>query len=88
MDEQYSYKYIDANATTVVKASNGILKRLVIGTGAAGTTTIYDALTANAANIVGLIAANLTGNFEFDTAMRNGITIVTAANNKVTVVYR
>jgi ABC-type uncharacterized transport system ATPase subunit len=82
-----TYKHIAANATTLVKTGAGILKKIVIGTGAAGATTIYDAITAAAGSEIGAIAASATGTYQYDLQFKTGLTVVTEADNDVTVVY-
>jgi len=64
-----------------------VLRRIFIGAVADGTIKVYDDPAA-AANLVLEFPANqAVGTYEFNCVMRNGITIVTAASSKITVVY-
>jgi hypothetical protein len=85
---------IAAAATTVVKASPGILHRIVVNTALAnGTITIYDNASAASGTKLGTLtvpAAVLLNHFvlEFGCAFANGLTIVGGtANIDFTVVY-
>lgn len=85
---------VAAAATTVIKASPGILHRIVVNTAlATGTLTIYDNASAGSGTKLGTVTIPATpapSHFvlEFGCAFANGLTIVGAtANIDYTAVY-
>ena len=80
------YKYIAANATTIVKASPGVLQRITVGAAVASVIDIHDH-AASANGLMAEIAANTVGTFEFGSIMANGIVVVCAGDAKFTVMY-
>jgi hypothetical protein len=77
------YKYISTATTTAVKATPGVLKRIILTETAAGTITINDGATA-----IGVMKASIVeGTYEFNVPFRTSLSIVTAAASKLTVVY-
>jgi len=83
-----SSTYIATATTTVVKTGAGHLARIVVGETAAGAITIYDN-TAASGTILGVLKASIVEDtYEFNIAFATGLTIVTAAASKVTVVWR
>lgn len=89
--QQFAYKNITADATTVLKASAGYLHTVCVNTPAAtGTITIYDN-TAGSGTKIGTITsfASVGGCFTYDVAFWTGLTIVTAtAAPDITVSFR
>lgn len=78
---------ISTATTTVVKTGKGILYRIIIGTTAAGAITIYDN-TAASGTVVAVLKASIgEGSYAFGTIFQNGLTVVTAAESDITVVY-
>lgn len=63
-----------------------LLKRVVVGTGAAGAITVYDN-TAPSGTTVAVIDGTNPGSYEFGIAMANGIYIDLTTGQKITVVY-
>lgn len=85
-----SYANITTATTTVVKASPGVLVRIIVGTvGAGSTLTIYDNATGTTTKI-GAMTTAIQGSFEFNVACTAGITVVSASGSAadITVVYR
>lgn len=83
----YDAAYISTATTTTVKSSTAYLKRIIITETAAGTITIYDN-TAASGTIKAVFKASVAeGTYDLDLDMNTGITIVTGAASKVTVVY-
>lgn len=81
------YKYIGTNATTVLKYGAGTLQR-IINLDNAGTIGIYDAPASGTGLAIGIIdAAKTLGELEFNAPFSSGLSIVTAGNSKVTVIY-
>jgi hypothetical protein len=90
-----SYAHIASATTTTVKAAPGALMKLIINSGAVGTITVYDSLTATG-NVIGVITLSAavtvpTAWFSGSDAAitcRTGLTIVTSAACDLTVLYR
>lgn len=85
----YPHKYISAIATTVVHTGRCQLVKIIIGETAAGAITIYDDTAANAGSEVGVLKSSIAeGEYEFNAECDIGLTIVTAAASKLTVIYK
>lgn len=79
---------ITTATTTAVKASAGILERIVVGTvGSSSTCTVYDALSATGTPVA-VINTDSLGTYHFGGRCATGITIVTVGTPKLTIVYR
>lgn len=83
-----SSTYIATATTTVVKTGAGHLAHIVVGETAAGAITIYDNTAASGTILAVLKASIVEGTYEFNVAFATGLTIVTAAVSKITVVWR
>ena len=83
-----SSTYISTATTTVVKTGAGHLARIVVGETAAGAITVYDNTAASGTVLAVLKASVVEGDYEFNCAFATGLTIVTAAASKITVVWR
>ena len=83
----FRFNNIKTATTTNVKTRNGILKRIVVNTTAAGAVTIYDSLTASGSTIATFPISAVAGTYEYDARFVNGLTIVTAAASDITVVF-
>lgn len=81
-------KHIDSAATTLVKTGAGILRRIVVNTTAAGTTEVFDKLTA-AAPLIALLKSGVgEGTYEYNCRFGTGLTVKTGhADQDITVVY-
>lgn len=79
---------INSAATTVVKTGRGVLVNIVLNETNAGAITIYDN-TAASETIIGVIAAAAPAgaNFKYEGQFTNGLTIVTAGADDITVTY-
>lgn len=81
-------------ATTVVKGSPGVLKRIVFNKKVAnGVVTIYDNASAASGTKVGTITnpATLLDNaqgIDYDVNLANGLVIVTSQADDITVIYK
>ncbi len=80
-------KYIDSIATTAVKSGKGWLHAIVVGNGANGTIKVYDADNGTTNQVAELKANIVEGTYQFNVRLINGLTIVTAAASKITVIY-
>lgn len=82
------FRNITAATTTVVRTGPGVLVSIVLNETNAGTITIYDN-TAASGTIVGTIAAATAAGttFGYLCQVSNGITVVTAGADDITVVY-
>jgi hypothetical protein len=87
LDQLGDYEYIATATTTVVKSTAGKLFRITLGETAAGAITIYDNTAASGTVIAVLKASIAEQTFEFGLPFRTGLTVVTAAASKLTVVY-
>lgn len=76
--------YISAANTYVIVASAGELVRIIVGETAAGSITIKDGDTTKAV----LKASIAEGVYDFDFRFKSSLTIITAADSKITVVTR
>lgn len=80
--------YINTATTTVVYAGKCILKKIIVGTTAAGAITVYDHGASATGMPLAILKSSIAENsYEFDTVMLNGIVVVTAAGSIITVVY-
>jgi hypothetical protein len=79
--------YISTAATTTVKSGKGRLARIVLTETAVGTITIYDNTTATGTIVAVIKASAAEQTFEFQARMLLGITVVTAAASKLTVIW-
>ena len=86
LDSESIYKYIGTNTTTVCKYGAGRLLR-INNLDNAGTITIYDNTSAAGTIIAAIDAAKVLGTINFECPFNNGLTIVTATNAKLVVIY-
>lgn len=85
-----SFVNITTATTTAVKASGGVLERIIVNTAGAGSTlTIYNN-TAGSGAKVGTMTTAAQCSQTFNVACSTGITVVTASGTPadITVVYR
>lgn len=79
--------YISSATTTTVKSGKGNLAKIILTETAAGTITVYDN-TAGSGTILALFKASVVeGSYEFNCRFNTGLTIVTGAASKLTVVW-
>ena len=79
---------INTATTTVVKAKEGTLYRIIIGTTAAGAITLYDNTSEALGKVIGVLKASIAeGSYEFGLRFRNGLVVVTAAASDIIVIY-
>jgi hypothetical protein len=74
---------ITTGTTTAVKAGTGVLKRIIIGTTAAGTITVNDAIGAKLV----LKASMPEGSYELNLLCVGKIEVVTGAASDITVSF-
>jgi len=79
-------KYIGTNATTILKVGAGDLHRITV-TDNSGTLLVYDGLSAAGVLMANLDASKTVGTMEFGMPFSDGLTVVSAGNPKMTVVY-
>lgn len=84
--EGHAFEHYDAAGTVVPLPDNGILKKIIVNTTAAGTIKIYDG------GVTGKLIASLKSNvaegtYSYDIAIQTNLTIVLAAASDITVVY-
>lgn len=91
--DSYKYSYISSATSTDVTGSGAVpvtakLIRIIVGTTAAGTIAVYDALgAATTTQVAELQASAEVGTYEFGVTFARGIQIVTGAASKITVVW-
>lgn len=79
--------YISTATTTNIKTGVGTLKHIVVGETAAGAITVYDN-TAASGDIIAVLKSNIVEDtYIFNVPFTVGLTVVTAAASKITVVY-
>jgi hypothetical protein len=79
---------ISTAATTTVKTGKGFLVRLIVTGGTTGTIVVYDNTAASGTKIADFDTTNTIDSYEFNAKFDTGLTIVTSAATKITVVYR
>lgn len=85
-----SYKNITTATTTAVKATAGVLERVIINTAGAGSTiTLYDNTAGSGTKIATITSAAQTV-LSFNCQFTTGLTAVTASGTAadITIVYR
>lgn len=87
--DNYQYLYISSQTTTVVDAAGqGQLVRIVLGETAAGSITIYDAVSGATTTTIAVLKASIAeGTYELGVQYKAGLQIVTAGASKLTVVF-
>jgi hypothetical protein len=86
-----SFANITTATTTAVKASAGVLVRVIVGTAGAGSTlTIYNNTGAGTDAPIATMTTAAQGSFEFNVTCSAGIKVVSASGTpaNITVVYR
>ncbi|MDP3851969.1 MAG: hypothetical protein Q8Q59_15815 [Luteolibacter sp.] len=86
-----SYANVTTATTTVVKASAGVLERIVINTlGAGSTITLYDNASAASGTKIATLTSAIQNSITYNVAFANGLVAVTASGTAadVTFVYR
>jgi hypothetical protein len=90
--EEWAYLHVTAAATTSVKLTPGVLGKIIVNTGDAGTLKVYDALAADvgAANMIAeiTVAATVIGSYAYNVAFGTALTVVSSADTDYTVAYR
>jgi len=90
--EDYSYVNITTATTTVVKASAGTVKAILINSKGtiASVVTIYDNIAASGSKIGTLDSLTLSGVFDLGVRFGTGLTIVTTGTvaPDITVIYK
>lgn len=85
-----SYKNITTAATTAVKATAGVLERVIVNTAGAGSTiTLYDN-TAGSGTKIATMTSAAQGVLSFNCSFTTGLTAVTASGTPadITIIYR
>jgi hypothetical protein len=88
-DTRYNSTPITTATTTVVKTGTGIFGGIQVQGGTTGTITVYDNTSAS-----GKVIANfdttvaIAPTYMFNTGVSIGITVVTSAATKITVLWK
>jgi hypothetical protein len=94
VEMRYSYTGITTATTTTVKSSPGFLHKIIFNKRVAnGVTTIYDNTTNSGTKIATItegaaILSDPPNPVEYNCVFSTGLTIVTSANEDITVVWR
>lgn len=87
-----SYAYISTATTTDVKSTAGVLVSVIVNDANAGSITIYDDTTGGTSTPVAVIGAASASRpatpLYYNIKMNNGIQVVTAGADDVTIVYK
>ena len=88
-----SYRNIAGAATTVIKSTTGVLKRVIVNKAVASSViTVYDNTAASGTKIATItqpaVLLASTVSLDFECAFTTGLTIVTSAADDITVMYR
>jgi hypothetical protein len=78
-----SYRRITTATTTNVSTKSAILRRIVIGTTAAGTITVNDGL----GTVLVLKASMPEGSYQVDALCVSKLDVITGAASDITIVY-
>lgn len=91
--DSYKYTYISSATSTDVTGNGSTpitakLIRIIVTETAAGTISIYDALSGATTTTVSVMKASIAeGTYEYGITFARGIQVVTAGASKVTVVW-
>lgn len=78
--------YISTGTTTAIKTGRGNLTRIIISETAAGAITIYDNTAGSGTILAAFKASVMEGTYDIGCRFQTGLTVVTAAASKVTVI--
>lgn len=84
------FTYISSASTVAAKSSAGVLYLVTVGTGSAGSISVYDADNATT-DPIAVIDTAAAGHYTFGPygiAASNGLTFVTVGTAKVTVAWK
>ena len=84
----HSYTAISTATTTVIRTGAGVLDRIIVTGGTTGTIVIYDNVAASGTKIADFDTTNALANYVFNAAFATGLTIITSAATKITVIWR
>lgn len=87
-EQANSYTAISTAATTAVKTGAGLLHRIVVTGGTTGTITVYDNTAGSGTQILNFDTTSALASYEINARFSVGLTIVTSAATKLTVIYR
>ena len=87
--DNYQFTYISTNTTTQINNSLPTrLIRIVVGTTAAGSISIYNNISSDTSNPIATLKSSIVENsYEFGVMCSVGLKIVTAASSLITVVW-
>lgn len=89
--DDYEYAHISGAATSIVVGTACKLIRIIVNTGAAATTTFYNAPTSalsTSGSVGGILKSGVAeGDYEYGIKLAAGLTVVTLGATDITVVY-
>lgn len=83
----YSATAISTATTTSVKSGKGILRSITVTGGTAGTITVYDNTAASGTVLADFASTNTANTYTFNANFTTGLTVVTGAATKLTVIW-
>lgn len=85
-----SFVNITTATTTAVKASAGVIERLIVNSAGAGSTLVLYNNTAGSGAKIGTFTTAIQGSIEINAAFGTGLTAVSASGTPadITIVYR
>lgn len=86
VQQQMSYQYISTATTTTIPGAN-FLHSIIVTGGTAGTIVIYNNSAGSGAVVASFDSTNALETYTFNCKLSTGLTIVTGAATKLTVLY-
>ena len=87
MKETNEFNNISTATTTVVRVARGTLKRIILNEPTTGAVTVFDNTAAAGATIATIATGTAAQSLDYDCVFGNGLTILTAMADDVTVVF-
>lgn len=83
----YSATAISTATTTSIKSGKGVLRAIVVTGGTAGTIVVYDNTAASGTVLADFASTNTANTYTFNANFTTGLTVVTGAATKLTVIW-
>lgn len=86
---QFRHLYLSTNASGVIKATQGVIHRIVVTASSSGVITLYDnATAASGTKIINALSVAAKDNFEINAQFDNGLYLsIDTGTATVTVLY-
>lgn len=87
--DQWTSTYISTATTTTIKSGTGQLGSIIVTGGTAGTIIVYDNTAASGTILASFDSTNALNEYDFKgVPFYTGLTVITSAATKLTVVSR